>query len=114
MTKVFVPTICSYCGEGCEFFILVERERATWIEYMPDHPVSEGALCSKGNAALEILSQQDRLTSPLKRMGEGWARIFWKNAVDLAARALCNAIKKYGPESIALLSPPNAVTQRTT
>jgi len=53
MTKVLVPTVCPYCGAGCGFFIAVEKERATGIEYMPDHPVSEGALCSKGNAALE-------------------------------------------------------------
>ncbi len=104
MTKVLVPTVCPYCGAGCGFFIAVERERATGIEYMPDHPVSEGALCSKGNAALEILCHQERLTSPLKRKGEGWARISWDEAVDLVARGLGDAIKKHGPESIAFLA----------
>lgn len=104
MTKVLVPTVCPYCGAGCGFFISVERERATGIEYMPDHPVSEGALCSKGNAALEILHHQERLTTPLKRKGEGWAEISWEEAVDLAAKGLGDAIKKHGSESIALLA----------
>jgi anaerobic selenocysteine-containing dehydrogenase len=72
MTNVLVPTVCSYCGAGCGFFIAVEKERAAGIEYMLGHPVSEGALCSKGNAALEILRHQERLTSPLKGKGEGW------------------------------------------
>lgn len=67
MTKVLVPTVCPYCAAGCGFFIAVKKERATGIEYMPDHPLSEGALCSKGNAALEILYHQERLTSPHKR-----------------------------------------------
>ena len=104
MTKVLVPTVCPYCGAGCGFFIAVEKERATGMEYMPDHPVSEGSLCSKGNAALEILYHQERLTSPLKRKGEGFARISWEEAVDLVARGLGEAIKKHGTGSIALLS----------
>jgi len=104
MTKVLVPTVCPYCGAGCGFFIAVEKEQATGIEYMPDHPVSEGALCSKGNAALEILHHQDRLTSPLKRKGDGWAEISWDEAIDLAARGLGDVIKRHGPERIALLA----------
>ena len=104
MTKVLVPTVCPYCGAGCGFFIAVEKEQATGIEYMPDHPVSEGALCSKGNAALEILHHQERLTSPLKRKGDGWAEISWDEAIDLAARGLGDVIKRHGPERIALLA----------
>ena len=104
MTKVLVPTVCPYCGAGCGFFIAVEKERATGIEYMPDHPVSEGAICAKGNAALEVLSHEERLTAPLKRKGEGWARISWEEAIELVARGLGEAIKKHGPKSIALLS----------
>ncbi len=104
MTQVLVPTVCPYCGAGCKFFITVEKERATGIEYMPDHPVSEGALCSKGNAALEILYHQERLTSPLKKKGEGWARISWEEAIDLVAWGLSDAIKKYGPNSLAFLA----------
>lgn len=104
MTKVLVPTICPYCGAGCGFFVAVEKERATGIEYMPDHPVSEGALCSKGNAALEIVDHQERLTSPLKRKGDGWAKISWEEAIDFVARGLGDAIKKHGPSSIAVLS----------
>ncbi len=104
MTKVLVPTVCPYCGAGCGFFISVEKERATGIEYMPDHPVSEGALCSKGNAALEVLCHQERFTSPLKRKGEGWARISWEEAIDLVAKGLGDAIKKNGPGSIAFLA----------
>jgi formate dehydrogenase major subunit len=104
MTKVLVPTVCPYCGAGCGLFIAVEKERAIGIEYMPDHPVSEGALCSKGNAALEILYHQERLTSPLKRKGEGFSRITWEEAIDLVARGLGEAIKKHGSDSIAILS----------
>ncbi len=104
MPQVLVPTVCPYCGAGCGFFIAVEKERATGIEYSPDHPASEGALCSKGNAALEILYHPDRLRTPMKRKGDGWANISWEEALDLVARGLGGALKKYGPDSIGFFA----------
>ncbi|HOV51666.1 MAG TPA: formate dehydrogenase subunit alpha [Methanothrix sp.] len=104
MPQVLVPTVCPYCGAGCQFFISVEKERATGIEYMPEHPASEGSLCSKGNAALEILYHPDRLHHPLKRKGDGWARISWNDALELTARGLGGALKRFGPECVGFLS----------
>ncbi|MFZ3113279.1 MAG: formate dehydrogenase subunit alpha, partial [Methanothrix sp.] len=80
MASVLVPTVCPYCAAGCGFFIAVQKGRALGIEYMPDHPVNEGALCSKGNAVLEILDHPDRLRTPLRRKGDGWERISWDEA----------------------------------
>jgi len=104
MPQVLVPTVCPYCAAGCGFFIAVNKERATGIEYMPEHPANEGALCSKGNAALEILYHQDRLRHPLKRKSDGWTRISWAEALDLIFRGLGGALKRYGPESLGFLA----------
>ncbi|HOI69598.1 MAG TPA: formate dehydrogenase subunit alpha [Methanothrix sp.] len=104
MTKVLVPTVCPYCGAGCGFFVSVERGKAVGMEYMPGHPVSEGALCSKGNAALEFLRHQDRLTTPLRRRGEGFARISWEEALGLIARGLGDVIRRDGPGGVAFLA----------
>jgi formate dehydrogenase alpha subunit len=104
MPKVLVPTVCPYCAAGCGFFIAVEKERATGIEYMPEHPASEGALCSKGNAALEVLYHEDRLLYPLKRKGDSWTRISWDEALDLVARGIFGAMKDHGPEKVGFLS----------
>ena len=104
MTQVLVATVCPYCGAGCGLYLAVDKEHATGIEFMPEHPASQGALCSKGNAALEILDHPERLTAPLHRNGEEWARISWEEALDRVARGLVDAIKKYGVESVAVLS----------
>jgi len=104
MPQVLVPTVCPYCGAGCQFFISVEKERATGIEYMPGHPASEGALCSKGNASLEVVYHQDRLRYPLKKTGDGWARVSWDEAMDLVVRGIGGSLKKYGPDRIGFLS----------
>lgn len=104
MPKVLVPTVCPYCAAGCCFYIAVEKERATGIEYMPEHPSSEGALCSKGNAALEILYHEDRLRHPLLKKGDGWARISWEEALDIVARGLSGALKRHGPQAVGFLA----------
>ena len=72
-----IPTICPYCGAGCAFYVIVEDGRAVGLEYVNDHPVSQGSLCPKGNAALEILDHPERLTKPLVR-AETLAA--WRNA----------------------------------
>lgn len=104
MPKVLVPTVCPYCAAGCGFYIAVEKERATGIEYMPEHPASDGALCSKGNAAMEVLYHEDRLRYPLKRKGDGWARISWDEALNLVARGLGGVLKEYGPNNVGFLA----------
>jgi len=79
---------------------------------MPEHPASEGALCSKGNAALEILYHPDRLQHPLKRKGDGWTRISWKEALELTARGLGGALKRFGPECVGFSPHQNALMRR--
>jgi formate dehydrogenase alpha subunit len=104
MPESVIASVCPYCGAGCGFYIKVEKNRATGIEYMTGHPASEGALCSKGNAALEILYHQDRLVFPLKRKGEGWTRITWDEALGHVARGLGEAIKINGSSSVGFLA----------
>jgi formate dehydrogenase (coenzyme F420) alpha subunit len=101
---VLVPTICPYCAAGCGLFVAVEKERITGIEYMPEHPASEGALCSKGNAALEVIYHEDRLRHPMKRKGDGWAQISWDEALDIIESNLWGVLRKHGPGSVGFLA----------
>ncbi len=103
MTQSLIPTICPYCGVGCGFYIKVEDGHATGIEYMPDHPISHGGLCSKGNAALETLYHPGRLLHPLKKSGGSWKQISWDQALQLIAERLGSALQDYGPEDLGFL-----------
>jgi formate dehydrogenase alpha subunit len=104
MTNKLVPSLCPYCAVGCAFYIEVEKDKAIGIKYMPEHPTSEGALCPKGNAVLEVLNHQDRLRYPLRKVGDEWERISWDEALDLVAKNLARAIKNYGPKSLGFLA----------
>jgi anaerobic selenocysteine-containing dehydrogenase len=83
-----IPTICPYCGVGCGLYVAVEDGRAVGLEYMPEHPVSEGSLCPKGNAVLEILEHPERLRHPMKKVDGGWKHISWPEALDLVSQKI--------------------------
>jgi formate dehydrogenase major subunit len=66
---------------------------------MPEHPVSEGSLCPKGNAVLEVLNHPDRLQYPMKKTNGGWERISWDEALDLMAERLRSIRDSHVPRS---------------
>ncbi|NYT01162.1 MAG: formate dehydrogenase subunit alpha [Methanosarcinales archaeon] len=111
MSADLVSTVCPYCALGCGMYIRVEGGRAVGIEYMADHPVNEGALCPKGNAALEILHHSDRLLHPLRREGDVWVQISWDQALDLVAGAIKQALQRGGPDSLGFLSSSKATNE---
>lgn len=104
MSTKLVPSLCPYCAVGCGYYLILERGKAVGVEYMKDHPASEGALCPKGNAVLEILNNGDRLKYPLKRRGDEYMRISWEEALDLAAEGLARNARVNGPRSLGFLA----------
>jgi len=55
-----IPTICCYCSVGCGALCLVENDEVVGIVGDPDHPISEGTLCSKGASLLNLRNIYDR------------------------------------------------------
>ena len=64
-------SVCSMCPAGCGITVRTREGRAKKIEGNPSHPVSQGRLCSLGQAGLQALYNPDRLTAPMRRTGEG-------------------------------------------
>ena len=104
MSESLIPTICPYCGVGCAFYIVVENGRAIGLEYMTDHPVNQGSLCSKGNAALEILGHPERLTQPLIKSTGGFRQASWEEALGLIGQRLSTIRQTTGPDALGFLA----------
>jgi len=99
-----IPSLCPYCAVGCGLYLVVDKGKATGIEYMTEHPTSEGALCPKGNAVLEILNHEERLKYPMKKVGDGFVRISWEEALDMVAQGMTRNIRKHGPGTLGFLA----------
>ncbi len=102
-----VPSVCLLCPSGCGMLARVAGGRVVKLEGSPMHPVNLGALCPKGQAAPELLYSPDRLTGPLRRVGERgggqWEPIGWDEAVRAVAEQLGGLRAAGHPERAAFL-----------
>lgn len=84
-------TVCSMCSAGCGITVRTREGRAKKIEGNPSHPVSQGRLCARGQAGLQVLYNPDRVTTPLRQTGErgseDWLPLTWTEGLgQLSAR----------------------------
>jgi formate dehydrogenase major subunit len=82
-------TVCPFCGVGCGQTVHVRDGRVINIEGDGRHPISEGTLCSKGAAAIQVVNNPHRLKTVLYRAprGTAWEEKPWDWALDrIAAR----------------------------
>lgn len=106
-----IPTFCAMCGPmcGCGIYAIVENGKFTRVEGMKKSPLNKGRLCPKAHAAPQWVYSPQRLRQPLKRTGikgEGkFDKITWDEALDIISGKLLEQKEKYGPESLAILSP---------
>lgn len=106
-----IPTVCRMCGQdtGCGAIALVREGRFLGLEGMKEAPHNRGGLCVRARAASEWLYSPQRLKSPLVRKGgrkgAPWLQVSWQDALDLLAERLLDEKKRYGAESLAILSP---------
>jgi anaerobic selenocysteine-containing dehydrogenase len=93
------------CPDTCALLVTVEDGRATRVAGDPDHPFTQGFLCAKVNRYIERTYHQERLTTPLRRVGaKGEGRfelISWGAALDEIALRLREIVSSGdGPEAI--------------
>jgi formate dehydrogenase major subunit len=81
--------VCPFCGVGCGQVVSTQRDTVINIEGDPAHPISEGTLCSKGAAGIQVVNNPRRLQKVLYRApgGKAWEEKTWDWALErIAAR----------------------------
>lgn len=79
------PTVCPLCAAGCGLTVrvmdadldvvrdgqagVVRILAAKKLEGSAAHPVNHGGLCARGQAAIQVTYHPDRITQPLRRVG---------------------------------------------
>ena len=85
-------TVCRECPAGCGVLARNRDGRVVKLEGNPDHPVNRGALCARGQAALQGLYHPDRFAGPQRREGDALqARCRWDDALEDLRRQLGRA-----------------------
>ncbi|MEA3230586.1 MAG: molybdopterin-dependent oxidoreductase [Thermodesulfobacteriota bacterium] len=105
MEKV-VYSLCFMCSVRCPIKILVKDGQVKWIEGNPHVPGMEGSLCPRGAAGISLLYDNERVQSPMIRVGERggghWRKASWDEALDRVGDKLKDVIEKFGGHSVVL------------
>lgn len=120
------PSVCPLCSSGCGVTVrvmdadveivrngqrgVVRKGVAKKLEGNPQHPVNEGTLCARGQAAIQVTYHPDRITQPLKRTGsrgEGrFEPVSWDDAMVEVTERLDSLQASASPGELALVTRP--------
>jgi DMSO reductase family type II enzyme molybdopterin subunit len=101
---------------GCPYHLYIKDSEVLWEEVpgvfldlevsdrKRSSPDSYPMGCNKGASWSQQAKSKDRILYPMRRVGARgsgqWQRISWQEALSEAAKAIVDAIEKYGPETI--------------
>ena len=103
-------TICDICCPGmhCGVDAYVKDGRVVKVEGTAEHPFNHGKLCTKGAANRQYIYREDRLRTPLRRVGERgegkFQPISWDEAMDEIVVRLRRIREEDGPDAVAFFS----------
>jgi MoCo/4Fe-4S cofactor protein with predicted Tat translocation signal len=100
----FYASTCTACPNACGILIKTREGRPIKVDGNPDHPVSKGKICSKGQASILNLYDPARLRKPNRRNGNSFTSVAWQH-VDEHIRSSINASVEGGKE-IAIITHP--------
>jgi anaerobic selenocysteine-containing dehydrogenase len=92
--STYYATACRECPAGCGTVVRTMQGRALKIEGNPNHPVSLGRTCARGQLALQGLYNPDRYQFPAKRSSRGsedLIQITWDDAINVISNALSSS-----------------------
>ena len=103
------PTYCEVCFWMCAGWVYKNKEGKIWkITGNKLDPHSNGRFCPRGTGGLGMYYDEDRLKTPLIRVGEPGSQTFreatWDEALNLVSEKMKAIADKYGPECVALLT----------
>lgn len=103
-------TLCDICcpTDHCGIDAYVKDGKIIKVEGTKNHPLNHGRLCPKGSSNRQYVYREDRLKTPLRRIGargEGkFEPISWEDAYQIISEKLLAVKKEYGPDSVVFFS----------
>jgi formate dehydrogenase major subunit len=112
-----VPSVCPFCGVGCQLTFNVKDERIVYVEGRQG-PANQGRLCVKGRYGFDYAHHPQRLTRPLvrrhdappktgdfvmdpDRVHEIFREASWDEALDIAGLGLKRIRDTHGRKALA-------------
>src|SRR3954470_14868743 len=78
--STYYASTCRECAVGCGIIAETRDGRTIKLEGNPEHPVNRGALCARGQSALQGLYNPDRYRGPVARKNGQLQAVTWEEA----------------------------------
>ena len=89
--STYYATICRECSAACGVIAETRDGRVVKLEGNPEHPLNRGALCARGQSAVQGLYNPDRFRTPMIKTGGVWKAATWDEAITLLAQRVAEA-----------------------
>jgi assimilatory nitrate reductase catalytic subunit len=107
----WVRSTCGYCGVGCGLYIGVKDGRPVYTKGDPAHPVSKGTLCPKGLTEHEMVTSENRVTTPMIRKDDKLQAVEWDEAFKHTSDKFKAIQAQYGKGAVACISTGQFLTE---
>ena len=95
------------CHDGCGVLYYTKNGKLEKVEGDPYNPFNGGTLCMRCLEMPEFVNHPQRVSSPLKRVGERgenkWEEITYDEAYDIIEEKVREIWRDYAPESISCM-----------
>lgn len=104
-------SICTGCSRGCNMYVDHETDRAykdpqrriQRLKPRYNRMVNEWWLCDRGRYSYHLIDMPDRLLAPVTKSESNGHGVTVEQLLSRAAEKISAAVKKNGPESIAII-----------
>jgi len=105
-------SVCRFCGTGCG--VLVGMKDGQVVDVRGDELAhNKGVICVKGSMLPELVRIPGRLKSPKIRKNGTLVDASWDEAMSLVASKFSEAIRDYGPDSVAFYGSGQLFTEES-
>src|SRR6476620_9157775 len=94
--STYYATTCRECAASCGIIAETRDGRTPNLEGNPEHPLNRGALCARGQSALQGLYNPDRFRGPMVKENGAWKAVDWDAALTLVSQKLGEARSRGG------------------
>ncbi len=108
---VSVPTVCHYCGVGCNLNYDVYGDTVVKVSRNQHDKITFGNHCKKGRFGYEYIHSKERLLQPQIRAGRELQNASMNEAIQFTATRLKELTKKYAPHEMAVFVSPRMTNE---
>jgi len=106
-----VPSVCHYCGVGCQLNYEAYGDSLIKVSRREDNPVTAGGHCRKGLFGFEYVQARDRLIRAKIRPGRELQDASLEDAISYAGMRLKELLRRHSPDEIAVFVSPRLTNE---